>query len=66
MKDIVGLGYETTQELRMKERNVTLNSFREFMMDCVFIYEGVVVAILLHEFVSSDQAVKYFVAMAHM
>ncbi len=30
------------------------------------IYEGAVVAILLHEFVSFDQVVEYLAAMAHM
>jgi hypothetical protein len=55
-----------TQELRMKERNVTLDNFRKLSADCVLIYEGAVVAILLHEFVPSDQAVEYFAAMAHM
>jgi hypothetical protein len=30
------------------------------------IYEGAVVAILLHEFVLSDQAIEYYAAMAHM
>ncbi len=50
----------------MKEWNITLDSFRELLMDCVLIYERVVIAILLHEFVPSDQAVEYFVAMAHM
>jgi hypothetical protein len=66
VKDVVGLGCEMTQDLRMKERNVTLNSFREFLTDYVLIYEGAVVAILLHEFVPSDQVVEYFAAMAHM
>jgi hypothetical protein len=66
VKDVVGLGCETKQELRMKERNATLDDFRELLTDCVLIYEGAVVAILLHEFVPSNQAVKYFAAMAHM
>jgi hypothetical protein len=66
VKDVVGLGCETTQELRMKKRNATLDGFRELLTDCVLIYEGVVVAILLHEFVPSDQAVEYFAAMVHM
>jgi len=66
VKDVVGLGCETTQELKMKERNVTLDGFREFPTDYVLIYEGAVVAILLHEFVLYDQAVEYFAAMAHM
>jgi len=60
VKDVVGLGCETTQELRMKEPNATLNGFRELLTDCVLIYEGAVVAILLHEFVLSNQVVKYF------
>ncbi len=62
MKDVVGLGCETMQELRMKERNATLDGFRELLTDCVLIYEGVVVAILLHEFVPSNQVVEYFAA----
>jgi hypothetical protein len=66
VKDVVGFGCETTQELRMKERNVTLDSFRELLTDYVLIYERAVVAILLHEFVPFDQAVEYFAAMAHM
>ncbi|CAN5960662.1 unnamed protein product [Sphagnum jensenii] len=66
VKDVVGLGCETTQELRMKKRNATLDGFRELLTDCVLIYEGVVVTILLHEFVPSDQAVEYFAAMVHM
>jgi len=66
VKDVVEFGCETTQELRMKEWNATLDGFRKLMTDCVLIYEGAVVAILLHEFVPSDQAVEYFAAMAHM
>jgi hypothetical protein len=66
VKDIVGLGCETTQQLRMKERNATLDDFREFLTDYVLIYEGAVVAILLHEFVPSNQVVEYFAVMAHM
>jgi hypothetical protein len=54
------------QEFRMKERNVTLDGFWELPTDCVLIYEWAVVAILLHEFVLSDQAVEYFAMMAHM
>jgi len=50
----------------MKERNITLDGFQELPMDCVLIYEGAMVAILLHEFVPFDQAVDYFAAMAHM
>jgi hypothetical protein len=57
VKDIVGLGCEMTHELRMKERNATLDGFRELLTDCVLIYEGVVVSNLLH---------KYFTTMAHM
>ncbi len=49
--DVVRLDCEMTQELRMKKRNATLDSFRELLTDCVLIYEGAVVAILLHEFV---------------
>jgi hypothetical protein len=66
VKDVVGLSCETTQELRMKERNVTLEGFRELSTYCVLIYERAVVDILLHEFVPSDQAVEYFAVMAHM
>jgi hypothetical protein len=66
VKDVVRPGCETTQELRMKKQNVTVDGFRELLTDCVLIYERAVVAILLHEFVPSDQAVEYFVAMAHM
>ncbi len=54
VKDVIGLGYETMQELWMKERNATLDGFQELLTDCVLIYERAVVAILLHEFVSSD------------
>jgi hypothetical protein len=54
------------QQLRMKERNVTLDGFRDLLTDYVLIYEGVVVAILLQEFVLFDQAIEYFIAMAHM
>jgi hypothetical protein len=35
-------------------------------MDYILIYEGAVVVILLHNFVSLDQTLEYFVAMAHM
>ncbi len=66
VKDIIRFGCETTQELRMKERNATLDGFRKLLTDYVLIYEGAVVAILLHEFVPSDQAVEYFAVMAHM
>jgi hypothetical protein len=66
VKDVIGLGYETTQELRMKKRNANLDGFQKLLTDCVLIYEGAVVVILLHEFVSSNQTVEYFVAMAHM
>jgi hypothetical protein len=66
VENVVRLACETTQELRMKERNATLDGFRELMTDCVLIYERAMVAILLQESVSSDQAIKYFVAMAHM
>ncbi|CAM6074878.1 unnamed protein product [Sphagnum tenellum] len=66
VKDVVGLGYESTQELRRKEQNTTLDSFRELLTDCVLVYEGAVVAVLLHEFVPSYQADEYFAAMAHM
>ncbi len=65
MKD-VGLGCETTHKLSMKKQNATLDGFRELLTDCVLIYEGAMVAILLHAFVPSDQAVEYFAAMAHM
>jgi hypothetical protein len=58
VKYVVGFGCETTQELRMKERNVTLNDFRELLTNCVLIYEGAVIAILLHEFVLFDQVVE--------
>ncbi len=40
VKDVVGLGCETTQELRMKEQNATLDGFLELLTDCVLIYEG--------------------------
>jgi len=50
----------------MKERNTTLDSFRELPTDCILIYERVVVVVLLHEFVSSDQAFEYFITMADM
>jgi hypothetical protein len=50
----------------MKERNATLDGFRELSMDCILIYERALVAILLHKFVPSDQAFEYFIAMAHM
>ncbi len=66
VKDVVRPGCETTQELRMKKQNVTIDGFRELPIDRVLIYEGAVVAILLHEFVPSDQAVEYFATMAHM
>jgi hypothetical protein len=66
VKDVVGLGCETTQELRMKERNTTLDGFRELLTDCILIYEGAMIVVLLHELVSSDQASEYFVAMANM
>ncbi len=66
MKDVVGLGYETTQELRMKERNTTLDGFRELSTDCILIYKGAVVAVLLHELVPLDQDSEYFAAMADM
>jgi len=66
VKDVVGFGCETTQELRMKKRNATLDGFQELLTDCVLIYEGAVVAILLHEFVPSNQAVEYFAMMAYM
>jgi hypothetical protein len=42
------------QELWMKERNAILDGFQELLTNCVLIYERAVVAILLHEFVSSD------------
>jgi hypothetical protein len=42
----------------MKKQNVTLNDFRELLTDCVLIYEGAVVAILLHEFIPSNQVVE--------
>jgi len=45
VKDVVEFGCETTQELRMKEWNATLDGFRKLMTDCVLIYEGAVVAI---------------------
>jgi hypothetical protein len=66
VKDVLGLGCEMTQELRMKERNATLDDFKELSTNYILIYEGAVVAILLHEFVPFDQAFEYFVAMAHM
>jgi hypothetical protein len=50
----------------MKERNAILDDFRKLLTECVLIYEGAMVAILLHEFVPSDQAIEYFAAMAHM
>ncbi len=48
------------------KQNVTVDGFRELPIDRVLIYEGAVVAILLHEFVPSDQVVEYFTTMAHM
>ncbi len=66
VKEVVGVGCEMTHELKMKKRNVTLNDFRELPTDCVLIYEGAMVTLLLHEFVPFDQAIKYFVTMAHM
>ncbi len=44
----------------MKKQNVTLDDFRELLTNYILIYEGAVVAILLHEFVPSDQAFEYF------
>jgi hypothetical protein len=38
--NVVRLDCETTQELRMKERNTTLDSFRKLLTNCVLIYEG--------------------------
>lgn len=35
-------------------------------MDYILIYEGAIVAILLHNFVSLDQTLEHFVTMAHM
>ncbi len=66
MKDVVELGCETTQELRMKEWNTTLDGFRELPTDYILIYEGAMVVVLLHELVLSDQASKYFTVMANM
>jgi len=66
VKNVVGLGCETTQELRMKERNTTLDGFQKLLTDCILIYEGAVVATLLHELVLSDQASDYFSTMANM
>ncbi len=66
MKDVVALGCETTHELKMKEWNMTLDDFQELPTDCILIYEGAVVAILLHEIVPSDQTSKYFNTMANM
>jgi len=66
VKDVVALGCETTHELRMKEWNTTLDGFQELPTDCILIYEGAVVAILLHELVPSDQASEYFDTMANM
>jgi hypothetical protein len=52
MKDVIGIGYETLQELRMKEWNVTLDGFQELV---ILIFEGAIVVILLHNFVLSNQ-----------
>jgi len=54
--NVVRLDCETTQELRMKERNTTLDSFWKLLTNCVLIYEGAVVAILLHEFVPFNKS----------
>jgi len=46
----------------MKKRNATLDGFQKLLMDYVLIYEGAMVAILLHEFVPSDPGIEYFAA----
>ncbi len=50
----------------MKEKNTTLDKFLELATDCILVYDGAVVVILLHDFVSSNQDSKYFTAMANM
>jgi hypothetical protein len=52
-----------THELRMKKRNMTLDDFREFLTDCILIYEGAVVVVLLHELVPSNRASEIRMAM---
>lgn len=54
------------QELRMKKQNTILDCFRKFLTNCILIYKGVVVVVLLHKLVPSDEASKYFDAMANM
>jgi hypothetical protein len=50
----------------MKERNTTLDDFRKLPTDCILIYEGAVVVVVLHELVPSNQAFEYFDAMENM
>jgi hypothetical protein len=66
VKDVVGLDYETMQELKMKKRNVTFDNFQELDTNYILVYEGAVIVIMLHDFVSSDQASEYFTVMANM
>jgi hypothetical protein len=66
MKDVIGVDYEMTQELMIKKRNTTLDGFWELLTNCILIYEGAVVVVLLHELVLSDQASEYFATMANI
>jgi hypothetical protein len=50
----------------MKERNVTFDGFRKLETDYILVYERVIIVIMLHDFVSFDQAFEYFTIMANM
>ncbi len=48
------------------ERDTTLGSFHKLMMDCILVYDGVIVIFLLHNFVPTHEVAKYVDTMAHL
>lgn len=55
MVRVIGLGYETFQDLTNKENDSTLVGFQELLEDYVLIHEGIIIAILLKILVPSKK-----------
>ncbi len=66
MKDVIGFEYETLEELKLMEQNITLDNFHELATNCILVYDGVVVGFLLHNFVPLNEAIEYAITMVHL
>jgi hypothetical protein len=66
IQTIIRLGQGEKTTLKAQEKFQSCNDFQELGVSCLLVSNSIIIAILLHNFIPNEQALKDMVAMVHM